>query len=171
MRIKVIQNPASHHGRTAAYADPIRALGDAHGGLEMVRTEGPGHAIELAAEAAEQGYDVVAAAGGDGTVHEVVNGLAAVAGARPVLGVVPIGSGNDFAFALGLSSPLAVTVGRLFGGQPRPFDAAVIEDNHGRRVVVDNSVGIGFDASVTIQSGPYPGSTAFRCTRWRRCRR
>ncbi|OGV69172.1 MAG: hypothetical protein A3K18_26560, partial [Lentisphaerae bacterium RIFOXYA12_64_32] len=70
---------------------------------ELRRTEGPGHARVLAAEAARAGFDVVAAAGGDGTVNEVAGGLISTGTA---LGVVPMGSGNGFARSLRI--PLAV---------------------------------------------------------------
>ena len=74
--------------------------------LDVVQTQARGHAVELAAEAAVDGLDVVVALGGDGTVNEVVNGLLAD-GPRsglPSLAVVPSGSTNVFARALGLSS-------------------------------------------------------------------
>ena len=72
--------------------------------LDVVQTRARGHAIDLAAEAAVEGLDVVVALGGDGTVNEVVNGLLADGprGGLPALGVVPSGSTNVFARALGL---------------------------------------------------------------------
>ena len=66
-------------------------------------TERPGHAVELAAEA--RGFDTVCALGGDGVIHEVVNGLMRIPRAeRPALALVPIGSGNDYARTLGYAN-------------------------------------------------------------------
>ncbi len=72
----------------------------------MQITTGIGHATELAAAA--EGYDLVVAAGGDGTVHEVLNGLMRHPEAtRPALGLLPTGSGNDTRRTLGVSTDLA----------------------------------------------------------------
>lgn len=72
--------------------------------LDMAQTGYRGHAADLAARAAEDGYDLVVAHGGDGTVNEIVNGLLTRGGhaAVPALGVVPAGSANVFARALGI---------------------------------------------------------------------
>jgi diacylglycerol kinase family enzyme len=73
--------------------------------LEVLETSYRGHAADAAAQAAADGFDLVVAHGGDGTVNEVVNGLMRVTDtgvARPTLGVVPGGSANVFAGALGL---------------------------------------------------------------------
>src|SRR5207248_2866580 len=70
---------------------------------EFWPTRHAGHARTLAAEAAEAGFAAVAAAGGDGTVHEVANGLLR-AKREAVLAVVPVGSANDYAHALGLGA-------------------------------------------------------------------
>jgi len=70
-----------------------------YGNVDWSGTVCPGHAMNLQ-QAGEQGYDMVIAMGGDGTVHEVVNGLMLLPeNKRPLLGIVPVGSGNDFAFA------------------------------------------------------------------------
>jgi diacylglycerol kinase family enzyme len=68
--------------------------------IEHRRTEYAGHAQELAQEACLQGVDTIIAAGGDGTIHEVLNGILAssVAGVR--MGIVPVGTANDYAYSL-----------------------------------------------------------------------
>jgi YegS/Rv2252/BmrU family lipid kinase len=107
----------------------------------------------LAAAAVTAGYDRIVAAGGDGTVNEVVNGL--LGSQRPgcPFGVIPIGSGNDFAFAADLPlGSLEAAIQRLFAGKPTPIDLAEINDNRGRRQYVTNAVGIGFDAAVAIEA-------------------
>jgi len=69
--------------------------------VDVVRTEGPGHGTELAARAARDGVARVVAVGGDGTVHDVANGLLRHE-SDVTLGVVPIGTGNDFAKLAGV---------------------------------------------------------------------
>jgi diacylglycerol kinase (ATP) len=153
MRVKVILNPWADHGRAAGMAKQIEQWGTSYGGqFDVVMTTEPGHGRTLAREALDQNYDIVAAAGGDGTVHEVVNGLVQGDSAPIPLGVIPLGSGNDFAFGSNLVKEPQAAVERLFCGQNRRIDLARIEDNHGRRVLVNNGIGIGFDATVTIQS-------------------
>ncbi|GGM92300.1 diacylglycerol kinase [Thermus composti] len=92
----VIVNPAAGRGKVGRLSGAILKAARERGAKAFL-TEGPGHATELAQKAPE-GARVVAV-GGDGTVHEVLRGLA---GTEKTLGVVPIGSGNDFARMLGL---------------------------------------------------------------------
>lgn len=153
MRVKVILNPAADRGRAIRLREELVRTAAASGPLDVTLTAGAGTAVELAAAAAAEGYDVVAAAGGDGTVNEVANGLLqGSSGAPPALGLVPVGSGNDYAYGLGLLDSPDVSVGRLFNGGRRPVDVAQIEDDGGRRRFVCNAIGIGFDAAVAIES-------------------
>src|SRR3989441_10403590 len=109
----------------------------------MARTERPGHGQELAAEAARAGARHVIAVGGDGTVHEVANGLLR-ADAETALGVVPIGSGNDFAKLVGQYGHDPVrAVARLVTARMRRFDAGRVFDEW-----FVNSVGFGFGPAV-----------------------
>ena len=151
MRIKVILNPWADRGRGIQHKEQIERLGQQHGGLDLVETQRPRQAQELALQAADEGYDVVAAAGGDGTIHEVVNGLVA-SQSETKLGVLPIGSGNDFAYAMGVSTDMKTAVPRLFTGTTQTIDLARIEDARGRYQIVDNNIGIGFDAMVVVQT-------------------
>ncbi|MFO7538443.1 MAG: diacylglycerol kinase family lipid kinase [Chloroflexota bacterium] len=153
MRVKVILNPWSDRGRAAKLEQQIPVWARQAGGeLELVLTERPGHAKQLAREATLAGYDLVVAAGGDGTVHEVVNGLVQGGQATATLGVIPVGSGNDFAFSQGITTNPEAAVQRLFSGQPVTIDLARVEDEHGRFALFDNNLGIGFDAIVVIQT-------------------
>ena len=114
-KIKLILNPTANHGRSLQQAADLRSLLANHN-ADWSGTEYPGHATELTRQAGEQGYDLVVAVGGDGTVHEVVNGLMQVAPeSRPALGIVPLGSGNDFAHIL--SIPCRPGRSAAFGGQ------------------------------------------------------
>lgn len=152
MRVKVILNPTSDKGRAVEYKRQIETIGQKYGQMDVVMTERPNHATVLARLAAEAGYDVVVAAGGDGTIHEVVNGLVFGNRADTTLGVIPIGSGNDFAYALGISKDVGTAVSRLFTQQPQTVDLARIEDGKGRYSIVNNGIGIGFDATISIES-------------------
>ncbi|MCP4416591.1 MAG: diacylglycerol kinase family lipid kinase [Chloroflexi bacterium] len=152
MRVKVILNPWADRGRGAMQAAVIDQVSQRYGGVDLVESERPGHALELARQAADDGYDVVVAAGGDGTISDVVNGL--MRGDKGVtrLGVIPIGSGNDLAWSLGISTDIETAVKQLFNGSPKTIDLARIEDDKGRFRIVDNNVGIGFDAVVVIET-------------------
>jgi YegS/Rv2252/BmrU family lipid kinase len=149
----LIFNPNSDNGHSGQKASDLRAMVEELGGADWRGTEYPTHAAQIAAEAALQGYDTIVALGGDGTVHEIVNGLMKIdALIRPRLGIVPIGSGNDFAGALGISLDPQQAVQRALTGTPRPADVALVRDGAGRHEYFDNTMGIGFDAAVNIRS-------------------
>lgn len=152
MRVNVIFNPSSDLGRARKSLSAIRESLRSRGPVDLVVTEKKGHARELACAAAQAGYDLVVAAGGDGTIHEVVNGLYDAQRPDVRLGVIPVGSGNDFAYALDLPLDVDTAVDRLFAGMPHPVDLALVEDERGRRDVFHNNFGVGFDAMVVIQT-------------------
>ena len=103
MKTKLIVNPNADLGRAWKTASDLRPIIEEFGGADWSGTVYPTHATELARQAGEAGYDLVVSVGGDGTAHEIVNGLMQVpAEKRPRLGVVPLGSGNDFAHAVGM---------------------------------------------------------------------
>jgi YegS/Rv2252/BmrU family lipid kinase len=136
------------------------------GGFDLEPTERRGHARDLAYEAAESGYDVIVAAGGDGTVHEVVNGLYRAAKPDVKLGIIPIGSGNDFAFGMGLLDDLETAVTRLYYGSPQAIDLAVVTDDHGRSAVFHNNFGVGLDANVVIRTEAITNVHGFMMYLW-----
>jgi YegS/Rv2252/BmrU family lipid kinase len=151
--ILLVFNPMADRGRTGQKASDLRALIERHGGADWQATEYPAHASEVAASAGQHGYHTVAALGGDGTVHEVVNGLMRCPPeSRPRLGIVPLGSGNDFAQGVGVELHPEKAVECVFTGQPRTVDVALIRDATGRSEYWDNTCGIGFDAAVNIRS-------------------
>src|SRR5262245_45803399 len=96
----VIFNPAAGRGRAGKRLERLRRVLGRR--AEFWRTQRAGHARELATQAAVEGFPIVAAAGGDGTVHEVANGLLRSGKLETILAVVPIGSANDYAYALEL---------------------------------------------------------------------
>lgn len=152
-KVKIILNPNADLGRAWRSASDFRPIVDEFGGADWSGTVYPTHAVELARQAAEDGYELVISAGGDGTVHEVINGLMQLSPERrPRLGVLPMGSGNDFAHAIGMDAQPAIAMRQILSGKPRRIDIGKLEDSHGRVEYWDNTVGIGFDATVTIRS-------------------
>ncbi len=152
-RIKLIFNPHADRGRAWDIASSLKAIIAGKGEFDWASTEYPGHATEIARQAALDGYDVVAALGGDGTVHEIVNGLMSVpAERRPLLAAVPIGSGNDFCHNVGIPGGHEQAMQRILTGTPHPIDIGRLTDGSGRTEFWDNTLGVGFDATVTIYS-------------------
>jgi len=152
-KVKLILNPMADMGQAWRVANDLRPIVAEHGGADWAGTLYPTHAVELAKQAALTGYDLVIALGGDGTVHEVINGLMQVPAAkRPALGVVPIGSGNDFAYAIGIPLEADRALAHALNGKPSGTDIGLLTDEHGRKEYFDNTVGIGFDTVVTIRS-------------------
>ncbi len=103
MKVGVVLNPAAGGGRMRLeWPFFAAALENRFGGIEVLQTGGPGEAPALACELARRGMDVVVAAGGDGTVSEVADGLLRLPEPRPALAVAPVGTGSDFAKAMGI---------------------------------------------------------------------
>jgi len=89
-----------------------------------------GDAIEAAKVAAERGYNLIVAAGGDGTVNEVVNGLAPLE-KRPILAVIPVGTTNDFARAIGIPRDnIMHAVDTILNGVKRKIDVGKVNDHY-----------------------------------------
>lgn len=147
----VILNPAAGRGAAARARERLEtALGASGTEHRVEETAGPGHATELAERAVAEGWGAVAAVGGDGTVHEVANGLLRAAGDGPTLplGIVPVGSGNDFAKLVGAPDDPAAAVRRILAAAPRRVDAGRV----GERFFT-NGVGVGLDARVAVEAG------------------
>jgi diacylglycerol kinase (ATP) len=152
-RVKLIVNPNADLGQAWRNAADLRPVVDEFGGADWTGTVYPTHAIELARQAGEAGYELVVAAGGDGTAHEVINGLMQLpAGRRPRLGVVPLGSGNDFSHAVGINRNPPLAMRQIFTGKPRSIDIGKMMDENGRTEFMNNTIGVGFDATVTIRA-------------------
>lgn len=140
----VIVNPAAGRGAARrAETSVVRAFQAQGWAVDVSHSDGPGHATALAAQAVAQGARHVIAVGGDGTVHEVANGLLR-AESDAALGVIPTGSGNDFAKIAGMygSSP-SRAVARLVTAKTQRFDAGRVLDEW-----FVNSVGFGFGPAV-----------------------
>jgi YegS/Rv2252/BmrU family lipid kinase len=156
-KVKIILNPMADMGNAYKVASDLRPIVAEYGKADWSGTVYPTHATELAEDAAEQGYGMVIAMGGDGTIHEVVNGLMRIpAERRPILGVVPVGSGNDFAHSLGVPLQSDRALAHALHGEPSLVDIGRMTDENGRIEYFDNTVGVGFDAVVTIRSHKLP---------------
>lgn len=156
-RYKIILNPTSDRGTAAeAIPDLDRFLREHNFEFDLVLTERPEHAVELAKQAAFDGFDVVVVAGGDGTANEVINGLmlAKQAGAEGVaMGVIAIGRGNDFAFGVNVPSGLEEGCRVLMEDFRTNMDVGLVTGGlypEGR--YFGNGVGIGFDAVVGFEA-------------------
>lgn len=154
-RMKVILNPAAARGYGAKVAPQLRRFLEVEKlDFELVTTDRPGHAAELAKQAVDNGFKIVVAVGGDGTVNEVVNGLIAASEGEVAgtLGIIPIGSGSDFAYAVGVPPDLRGACHRLVHGQTRLVDVGRVTLPDGTSRYFDNTVGIGFDGIVALES-------------------
>ena len=147
--VLLIANPAAQNGNGAkaieATAPLLReALGERN--VVVAKTVGPHHATDLAKRA--EGVDTVIALGGDGVIHEIANGLMQRdAFRRPALGVIPVGSGNDFARSLGVSSRPNEACDQILHGQPIPIDVG-----HANGHWYVETLSFGLDAAIAIDT-------------------
>ncbi len=148
MTAKVILNPYSGRGKAARRRRALEAaLEEAHVEFELVATEGPLQAIDLAAAAAGRGYSPILAAGGDGLIGEVVNGLGQSNPKGPLgpLGVIPLGTANDLANNLGLPLGLHAAAAAIAAGHTRRLDLGRAGD-----WLFANNSAIGLEPVVTM---------------------
>ncbi len=152
-RYRFVVNPVAGRGKARNVSAAIDALLKSRQvEYDIRQTSGPHEATAIAKESAPK-YDVVVAVGGDGTSNEVANGLI---GSSTAMGVIPAGSGNDFAKLLGMDDALKTTVDQVLSGEVRKIDTGTVRltDNSQktttRRFI--NSIGIGFDAVVAYES-------------------
>jgi diacylglycerol kinase (ATP) len=144
----VIVNPAAGRGKARRRLEAAR--GRFGPDVEYRTTDGPWHATELACKAVAEGFARVVAAGGDGTVHEVANGLLAAGRDDVILSVCPVGSMNDYAYTLGLV--------RWWAGGGGPALDTVLADvgvvrAAGRERFFVNGCGVGFNGMVAAVVG------------------
>jgi YegS/Rv2252/BmrU family lipid kinase len=158
-RTKVIINPYSGRGTGLRMQAQVEtALREANVEYDIFRTEGPGHGLDLARNARDEGYAVVAAAGGDGTISEVMNGLLLSTPENQVggrLGLLPLGTGNDFADMVGASRRLSEAAWAIARGLTRRIDIGIAHVQSPDKLVrryFDNNMGIGLEAAATLES-------------------
>jgi len=144
----VILNPYSNRWkaekRVPAIIDALKQLSL---DCEVVLTQGPEHAIELAKQASREERDPIIAAGGDGTISEVVNGLykANPEGVLGPLGIIPLGTANDLVNNLGLPLDIVGSLQAVVGQATRRIDLGYVND-----WVFDNNSAVGLEPAVTI---------------------
>ncbi|MCA1635694.1 MAG: diacylglycerol kinase family lipid kinase [Acidobacteria bacterium] len=158
MKSRLIVNPVSGTDSAPDYLQAMNErLREGVGELDIVLTVGAGDAMRLAERAAREGYERLFVAGGDGTLNEVLNGVAAVEGAlaRTTFGLIPLGTGNDFASALGLPEDVEQAVEMLLRGRTVEADVGVLNGRH----FVNVSAG-GFIAEVSDAVNPQLKSVA-----------
>jgi len=140
MNIRFLINPSSGRGTGKAHLDRIRVMASKLGaGLCVSRKVSD--LSEQARKAADDGVERLLVAGGDGTMHHAVQGLA---GTSCALGVIPLGSGNDLAGTLGIPPDLDVAVERAVTGEIRRIDLVRVGETFSV-----SYAGVGFDSEVT----------------------
>ncbi len=145
-RALAVVNPAAKHGLAAQMLPVLQRLLGGVASVRFAETSSPQHAMRIAEEA--EGFDTVIAVGGDGTVHEVTNGIMRRDPAnRPALSVIPTGSGNDYARTLGISFDLPTAVRQIATGERRNVDIGLCNGTW-----FNNSVAVGLDARVTAKA-------------------
>ena len=152
-----IVNPAAGGGRTRRAWPRLAARLAARGvAFDAVETTGPGSGIGLARRAVQRGWPLVVAVGGDGTLNEVVNGLADAAGNfGAALGAVLTGRGCDACRNLALPGDPLAALERVLGGGETRVDAGAVEWEDGRRRYFVNAAGVGFDAVVARRAASW----------------
>jgi diacylglycerol kinase (ATP) len=148
-RFFAIVNPAAGGGRSAKLAGPALARLREHGlKVDVIASTAQGHAVQLAREAYDQGYRRFLAAGGDGTAHEILNGV--FAGRRTVqriaLGFLPLGTGNSFLRDFAKDGE-AASMQALLEGRTRTVDLLRLRHSAGE-IYSFNLLSVGFTADV-----------------------
>jgi YegS/Rv2252/BmrU family lipid kinase len=159
-RYCLIANRTSGSGTAGAYIDRVRELLQARGvDFEIRETQYPGHATALAKAAVDDGFDVIVVVGGDGTLRETAMG---VAHTDRILGLLPCGTGNDYARALHIPTETEAALDVLLNGQNKVVDAGMANDQ-----IFFNIAGFGFDVDVLDYTEEFKpkcknGETAYR---------
>jgi diacylglycerol kinase (ATP) len=160
---KIVINPAAGRGAGGHGRPTLEKILDQAGvSYEITETTGPRDATRIAREVSLGPEDVIVAVGGDGTAHEIVNGLVLGSQDRgewatgtPVgtLGIIPIGTGDDLAWGLGFPQvDLEAACRILLADHRRIVDLGQVTDDRGRTEIFHNHLGGGFEAAVAIES-------------------
>ncbi|MGH7506352.1 MAG: diacylglycerol/lipid kinase family protein, partial [Longimicrobiales bacterium] len=150
--VRIVLNPTAGRGAGRRLrAEVERELAARGIDVDVHETERPGHAADLAAAAVAAGADVIVAVGGDGTIHEVVNGLMRCPpNARPALGLIPVGTGNDLVKVVAGTRTRAEAYDTIAHGWAVPLDAGRASWAGGEEYFV-NAMGTGIDVEVVRQ--------------------
>ncbi len=155
---KFIVNPVAGGGKAKAMMPKIKEyFRNAGADFDIYQTRGPCDAIEAASRSAEEGFDIVVAVGGDGTLNEVLNGLV---GTKSVLAVIHGGKGNDFATAVHMPREPEKACRDLLRAETKDIDLGKVLDRY-----FINTVGVGLDAAVALRVNrgvrPFTGVSAY----------
>lgn len=144
MRTQIIMNPAAGSaGQAAAVRERIKTMPD----VSLLETDSAGHARDLSRAAVMSGAELIVAAGGDGTINEVVQGLSIDLN-RAKLGILPLGTGNDLARTLVLpTNPVEALDWIAGGGQERRIDLIHVDSPGASSYCVNVAAG-GFSGQV-----------------------
>lgn len=155
-KISVILNPQASGGGGARVLPKLEeALKRRTLSYSLFRTENPGHATALARDVVDGDSDLVLVVGGDGTIHEVANGLLTREGDRPPIGVIPVGTGNDFFRMVGGSKDPETALDALLSGTARDFEVGEVRYD-GKSSFFVNLLGLGVDVEVLRKRENYP---------------
>ncbi len=139
----VIFNPAAGKGQAGRRLAKLRRLWGTR--VDFQPTERAGHALDLAHRAALDGFRIVAAAGGDGTVHEVANGLLRAKQPGTQFAILPIGSANDYHASLRMEPVPDAQAGRI-------VDVGLVREPGGREKYFVCCLGLGLNGAVTMEA-------------------
>lgn len=149
-RIAIITNPAAQNGTAATVAEKLSAQLCKHAGDDACKThltQHAKHAIDIVAEVGAS-CDTIVVIGGDGIVHEAVNGLMMLSDEeRPNLAVVPLGSGNDYALTLGMSSNPEKALKQILECNVRKLDVGLVNGEF-----FAETLSFGIDAAIAIDT-------------------
>ena len=171
----LIANPSAGRGQVDQALPRVeRVLTSNNLSYRIVRTTHPGHATEAARQALRNGERYLVAVGGDGTVHEIVNGMVSSGGplaADAVLGVVAAGSGCDFIRSFGLPGDAAQAAERLAGDQVQTIDVGTVTCADGETRCFANIAEVGLGAAVVtraagLKAGRFLGGARYAAGFW-----
>jgi diacylglycerol kinase (ATP) len=148
--IKIILNPYAGRWKAKTYIEPLKEAFTRLGlDYDLVVTKAAGEGITIARQAAETGFEIVVAAGGDSTVGEVINGLvqAAGEGQAGTLGIIPLGTANDLADMLQIPRNLAGACQKIAAGKTRIIDVGQVNHHF-----FGNNSAVGLEPVVTVEA-------------------
>ncbi len=152
----VIANPASHSGKGAVGAEYahnfLHSYTAATKGFCIQMTQKSGDATNIARNSGH--YDTILALGGDGLIHEVVQGLMELpATERPQLGVIAMGSGNDYARTLGMArNDVEAALAQLVRATPQRYEVGYVSSDAGESAYFMETLSFGFDAAIALDT-------------------
>lgn len=151
MRVKIIHNPYSSRWKSGKRLDELKSAVESAGlNYDLIHTEFPKHGIELGKQAAGESYDAIVAAGGDGTISDVINGivLGCTDNKLPKFGIMPLGTGNDLADNLNIPIDLLEAAKVIASDKTKQLDLGKANENH-----FINNTGLGLESYISILQG------------------